>query len=113
MPQGSYDPQVYDQTDQLFSLNNLRRGILANVDQVISPTEAGHQANYDVTDGYANAFPNANLHGWQGIATGVGSGSAKSLILHLQQSIEFLLENNINSTSVEEANLYLQARRQS
>lgn len=111
-PKVPYDPQVYDQTDQLFSLNNLRRGILSNVDQVSNPSETGHQANYDVTDGYANAFPGANLHGWQGIAPGVGSGSAKSLILHLQQSIEFLLENNINSTSVEEANLYLQARRQ-
>jgi len=111
-PEVPYDPQIFDADDQKFSLNAIQSEFIRNLSDSSIEVSLGHKANYDVTDGYANAFPSANLHGWQGIAPGVGSGSPQSVILHLQQSIEFLIENNINSMSVEEANRYLQARKQ-
>ena len=67
--------------------------------------------NYHVTQSYSASFPDAMVHGWEGIAPGVTSDSPNSMILHLQQTIEYLIENDVNRDDFEKVNAYLKKRQ--
>ena len=109
--QQKYDPQIYNKEDALFDFSELKRSLEKfNSENNTANSMAHNDKNFHVTNAYSAAFPKALVHGWEGIAPGVSSGSAKSMILHLQQTIEFLLEAG-DAKTFDEANKYLLARK--
>tara|TARA_B100000925_G_C22010652_1_gene476222 strand:- start:1624 stop:4344 length:2721 start_codon:yes stop_codon:yes gene_type:complete len=111
--QQRYDPQVFNEKDAVFEFSELKRSMETFRTENTDENSIVHndRKNFHVTNAYSAAFPRALVHGWEGIAPGTTSSSVDSMILHLQQSIEFLLETGMNARTFEEANRYLQARK--